>query len=127
MLKRKKFRGDISAVVVMMMAAAAVMRAFIFKLVILAGLLWEQGSKPRASTSGTNGEEDNCWLNPRNNVKTSHISSEYIQCLDHLPKLSQFVRTYLQAQLIAAANHLHRVSITIMLHQNAIIVNSSSD
>ncbi|CAG7730603.1 unnamed protein product [Allacma fusca] len=76
------------------------------------GLLRETGSpmKSKTSTSSSaNIEDSNCWLNPGKNTKSFHINSEYIQCLDQLPKLTSFVRNYLQAQLIAAANHLHRV------------------
>ena len=49
-------------------------------------------------------------LDPDKMVKSFQVTSEYIECLDQLPKLTGFVRNYLQSQMIGAANHLHRVS-----------------
>jgi hypothetical protein len=75
------------------------------------GLLWEtgdQGSKYKMMSAMlcASGRD----LDPEKMVKSFQVTSEYIQCLDQLTKLTGFVRNYLQSQMIGAANHLHRVS-----------------
>jgi len=52
---------------------------------------------------------DPCWLETQEIVNAANLSSELIECLDHFPKITAFVRSYLQSHLLLAASHLHKV------------------
>lgn len=74
-----------------------------FMLCSIQGFTTQEGEKSLA------GLDEDCLLEDTEPPRREPVSSRFIRCLNDLYVLVQFARTYLQSQLIAAADILQDV------------------
>jgi len=69
---------------------------------------------------GNSSTNDETCVNGNDSPKKEVVTSRFIRCLNDLYVLVQFVRSYLQSQLISAADFLHDVRATLFFAHNVV-------